>query len=74
MYRKSKTVNNKSRAQITTCLLQRIPILEYKWERIGKDFMVGLPKTLGKYESTWVLMDRLRKSAHFYLVWVDYSS
>ena len=29
--------------------LQRMPILEWKWERIAMDFVVGLPKTMGKY-------------------------
>ena len=29
------------------------------------DFVVGLPKTLGKFDSIWVIVDRLTKSAHF---------
>ena len=29
------------------------------------DFVVGLPKTMGKYDSIWVIVDRLTKSAHF---------
>ena len=29
------------------------------------DFVVGLPKTLGKSDSIWVIVDRLTKSAHF---------
>ena len=32
-------------------ILQRMPIPEWKWERIAMDFVVGLPKTLGKYDS-----------------------
>ena len=31
--------------------LQRMPIPEWKWERIAMDFVVGLPKTLGKFDS-----------------------
>ena len=31
--------------------LQRMSIPEWKWERIAMDFMVGLPKTLGKFDS-----------------------
>ena len=27
--------------------LQRMPIPEWKWERIAMDFVVGLPKTMG---------------------------
>ena len=45
--------------------LQRMPIPEWKWERIAMDFVVGLPKTMGKYDSIWVIVDRLTKSAHF---------
>ena len=29
------------------------------------DFVVGLPKTMSKYDSIWVIVDRLIKSAHF---------
>ena len=29
------------------------------------DFVVGLPKTLEKYDSVWVIVDRLTKSSHF---------
>ncbi|WMV37839.1 hypothetical protein MTR67_031224 [Solanum verrucosum] len=42
-------------------LLQRMSIPEWKWEMIAMDFMVGLPKTLGKFDSIWVVVDRLTK-------------
>ena len=29
------------------------------------DFVVGLPRTLSEYDSIWVIVDRLTKSAHF---------
>ena len=38
------------------------------------DFVVGLPKTLGKYDSIWVIVDRLSKSAHFIPVKVTYNA
>ena len=38
------------------------------------DFVVGLPKTIGKYDSIWVIVDRLTKSAHFILVKVTYNA
>ncbi|WMV08134.1 hypothetical protein MTR67_001519 [Solanum verrucosum] len=38
------------------------------------DFMVGLPKTLGKFDSIWVVVDRLTKSAYFILVRIDYNA
>ncbi|KAH0730183.1 hypothetical protein KY289_001371 [Solanum tuberosum] len=55
-------------------LLQRMPIPEWKWERIAMDFVVGLPKTLGKFDSIWVVVDRLTKSTHFILVRIDYNA
>ena len=45
--------------------LQRMPIPEWKWERIAMDFVDGLPKTMGKYDSICVIIDRLTKSSHF---------
>ena len=38
------------------------------------DFVVGLPKTLGKYDSIWVIVDRLTKSAHFIPVKMTYNA
>ena len=54
--------------------LQRMPIPKWKWERIAMDFVVGLPKTMGKYDSIWVIVDRLTKSAHFIPVKVTYNA
>ncbi|WMV38084.1 hypothetical protein MTR67_031469 [Solanum verrucosum] len=55
-------------------LLQRIPILKWNWGRIAMDFVFGLPKNLGKFDSIWVVVDRLTKSAHFIPVRVDYNA
>ena len=55
-------------------ILQRMPIPEWKWERIAMAFVVGLPKTMGKYDSIWVIVDRLTKSAHFIPVKVTYNA
>ncbi|KAH0652758.1 hypothetical protein KY289_030436 [Solanum tuberosum] len=55
-------------------LLQRMPILEWKWEKITMDFVVGLPKSLGKFDSIWVVVDRLTKSTHFIPVKIDYNA
>jgi hypothetical protein len=44
--------------------LQPLSISEWKWENICIDFIVGLPNTLRGYNSIWVIMDRLTKSAH----------
>nr|GEV54213.1 putative reverse transcriptase domain-containing protein [Tanacetum cinerariifolium] len=46
-------------------LLQQPEILVWKWERIAMDFIIGLSRTLSGYDSIWVIVDRLTKSAHF---------
>ena len=51
-----------------------MPIPEWKWEGIAMDFVVGLPKTLDKYDPFWVMVDRLTKSAHFIPVKVTYNA
>ena len=38
------------------------------------DFIVGLPKTSKGYDSIWVIVDRLTKSAHFLPVKTGYKS
>ena len=38
------------------------------------DFIVGLPTTVGGYDSIWVFVDRLTKSAHFIPVRVKYTA
>jgi hypothetical protein len=45
--------------------VQPLSILEWKWENICMDFIVGLPRTSRGYNSIWVIVDRLTKSAHF---------
>ena len=51
-----------------------MPIPEWKWEIIAMDFVVGLPQTLGKFDSIWVIVDRLTKAAHFIPVKVTYNA
>jgi hypothetical protein len=50
-----------------------LKILEWKWEEIGMDFIVGLPHTQAGYDSMWVIMDRLTKVAHFIHMKTTYS-
>jgi hypothetical protein len=46
-------------------LLQPLSIPDWKWDDISMDFIVGLPMTARKFDSIWVIMDQLSKSAHF---------
>ncbi|GKA41653.1 putative reverse transcriptase domain-containing protein [Tanacetum coccineum] len=46
-------------------LLQQPEIPEWKWEKITMDFVSGLPRTPSGYDSIWVIVDRLTKSANF---------
>ncbi|GJR94896.1 putative reverse transcriptase domain-containing protein [Tanacetum coccineum] len=46
-------------------LLQQPEILVWKWERITMDFVSGLPRTPSVYDTIWVIVDRLTKSAYF---------
>jgi hypothetical protein len=52
--------------------LQPLSIPERKWENICIDFIVGLPRTSRGYNSIWVIVDRLTKSAHFIPVSTTY--
>ena len=55
-------------------LAQNIEIPTWKWEDINMDFMVGLPKTWKRYDSIWVIVDRMTKSAHFLPVKTTYNA
>jgi hypothetical protein len=52
--------------------LQPLSILEWKWENICMDFIVGFPRTSRGYNSIWVIVDRLTKLAHFIPVGTTY--
>jgi hypothetical protein len=43
-------------------LLQSLSILDWKWDDISMDFIVGLPLTARKYNSILVIVDRLTKN------------
>ena len=46
-------------------MLQPLQIPEWKWDQITMDFVTGFPRVRGGYDSIWVIIDRLTKSAHF---------
>ncbi|GJT94269.1 putative reverse transcriptase domain-containing protein [Tanacetum coccineum] len=55
----------KTEHQKPSGLLQQPEIPVWKWERITMDFVSGLPRTPSGYDTIWVIVDRLTKSAHF---------
>ena len=63
----------KAEHQRPTGLLQPMKIPEWKWEKVGMNFIVGLPRTQRGYDSIWVIVDRLTKVAHFLPVKTTYT-
>jgi hypothetical protein len=54
-------------------LLQPLKVPEWKRKEISMDFIVGLPRTQDRYDSIWVIVDRLTKIAHFIPVKTTYT-
>jgi hypothetical protein len=52
--------------------LQPLSIPYWKWDDISMDFIVSLPLTARKFNSIWVIVHRLTKSAHFIPVHTKY--
>ncbi|GJR61875.1 putative reverse transcriptase domain-containing protein [Tanacetum coccineum] len=46
-------------------LLVQPAIPEWKWDNITMDFITKLPKSSHGFDTIWVIVDRLTKSAHF---------
>nr|GEX35717.1 hypothetical protein [Tanacetum cinerariifolium] len=58
-------VKVKAEHQKPSGLLQQHEIPVWKWERITMDFVSGLLRKPSGYDTIWVIVDRLTKSAHF---------
>ncbi|GJW85299.1 putative reverse transcriptase domain-containing protein [Tanacetum coccineum] len=55
----------KAEHQKSSGLLQQSEIPVWKWERVTIDFVNGLPRMPSGYDTIWVIVDLLIKSAHF---------
>jgi hypothetical protein len=63
----------KAERQRLARLLHPLKVPEWKWEAIGMNFIVGLPRTSAGYDSIWVIVDRLTKVSHFIPVRTNYT-
>ncbi|KAI3786520.1 hypothetical protein L1987_40263 [Smallanthus sonchifolius] len=62
----------KAEHQRPSGLLEQLEIPVRKWENLAMDFITKLPRTSSGYDSIWVIIDRLTKSAHFLPIREDY--
>nr|GFC29520.1 reverse transcriptase domain-containing protein [Tanacetum cinerariifolium] len=58
-------VRVKAEHQRPSGLLVQPAIPEWKWDNITMDFITKLPKLSQGFDTIWVIVDRLIKSAHF---------
>ncbi|GKD36053.1 putative reverse transcriptase domain-containing protein, partial [Tanacetum coccineum] len=58
----------KAEHQKPSGLLVQPEIPQWKWDNITMDFVTKLPRTSHGYDTIWVILDRLTKSAHFFLM------
>nr|GEW17078.1 retrotransposon protein, putative, Ty3-gypsy subclass [Tanacetum cinerariifolium] len=56
----------KAEHQRPSGLLVQRAIPEWKWDNITMDFITKLPKLPQGFDTIWVIVDRLTKSAHFF--------
>src|SRR3954464_192290 len=45
--------------------LKPLPIPDWKWDKVGMEFITGFPKTQKGNDAIFVFIDRLSKVAHF---------
>ncbi|GJV49202.1 putative reverse transcriptase domain-containing protein, partial [Tanacetum coccineum] len=58
-------VKVKAKNQRPSGLLVQPAIPEWEWDNIMMDFITKLPKSSQGFDTIWVIVDRLTKSAHF---------
>ncbi|GKB53835.1 putative reverse transcriptase domain-containing protein, partial [Tanacetum coccineum] len=61
----SKKIYQDAEHQRPSGLLVQPAIPEWKWDNITMDFITKLPKSSQGFDTIWVIVDRLTKSAHF---------
>ncbi|GKA13568.1 putative reverse transcriptase domain-containing protein [Tanacetum coccineum] len=59
----------KAKHQRPSGLLVQPAIPKWKWDNITMDFITKLPKSSQGFDTIWVIVDQLTKSAHFVPIW-----
>nr|GEY56642.1 retrotransposon protein, putative, Ty3-gypsy subclass [Tanacetum cinerariifolium] len=63
--RNAEKKGNASRDPNSNVVIVQPAIPEWKWDNITMDFITKLPKSSQSFDTIWVIVDRLTKSAHF---------
>ena len=63
----------KAERQHPAGMMQPLPIPEWKWDHVVRDFIVGLLRTASGKDAIWVIVDRLTKTAHFIHIGISFS-
>ena len=58
---------------LCTGLLRPLEVAEWKWEHVTIDFLTHLPRTSRGHDAVWVIVDRLTKSAHCFVVRITFT-
>ncbi|GJU80071.1 putative reverse transcriptase domain-containing protein [Tanacetum coccineum] len=58
----------KAKHQKPSGLLVQPEISQWNWDNITMDIITKIPRTSSSYDTIWVMVDRLTKSAHFLLM------
>nr|GEV72522.1 hypothetical protein [Tanacetum cinerariifolium] len=62
---KIESVKDWASPKTPTEIRQFLEIPQWKWDNITMDFATKLPRKSSGYDTIWVIVDRLTKSAHF---------
>ena len=54
-------------------MMQALPILEWKWDHVTMDFVMGLSRTVSDKDAIWIIFDRLTKTIHFISIRISFS-
>ena len=63
----------KAEHQHPASMMQSLPILEWKWDHVMIDFIMGLPRIASGKDAIWVIIDRLTKIVHFIPIRISFS-